>query len=88
MAFLYLFCLKSDNMNMNQNSKNVIAVNVKKLREQQPKLTREKLSLILDFENSYISKLEKEKVNITIERLDKIANYFNVKTFELLISRD
>ena len=60
----------------------------KKLREQQPKLTREKLSLILDFENSYISKLEKEKVNITIERLDKIANYFNVKTFELLISRD
>ena len=73
---------------MNQNSKNVIAVNVKKLREQQPKLTREKLSLILDFENSYISKLEKEKVNITIERLDKIANYFNVKTFELLISRD
>jgi len=75
-------------MNMNQNSKNVIAVNVKKLREQQPKLTREKLSLILDFENSYISKLEKEKVNITIERLDKIANYFNVKTFELLISRD
>ena len=45
-------------------------------------------TLILDFENSYISKLEKEKVNITIERLDKIANYFNVKTFELLISRD
>ena len=73
---------------MNQNSKNVIATNVKKLREQQSKLTREKLSLILDFENSYISKLEKEKVNITIERLDKIANYFNVKTFELLISRD
>ena len=73
---------------MNQNSKNVIAVNVKKLREQQPKLTREKLSLILDFENSYISKLENEKINITIERLDAIANFFEVKAFELLIQRD
>jgi len=72
---------------MNQDSKVAIATNVKKLREQ-VKLTREKLSLILEFENSYISKLENEKVNITIKRLDKIANYFNVKTFELLISRD
>lgn len=72
---------------MNQDSKITIATNVKKLREQ-AKLTREKLSLILEFENSYISKLENQKVNITIDRLDKIANYFNVKTFELLISRE
>lgn len=72
---------------MNQNSKITIAANVKKLREQ-AKLTREKLSLILEFENSYISKLENKKVNITIDRLDKIASHFNVKTFELLISRD
>ena len=74
-------------MSMNQDSKNAIAANVKKLREQ-AQLTREKLSLILEFENSYISKLENKKVNITIERLDKIASYFGVKTFELLISRD
>ena len=72
---------------MNQDSKITIATNVKKLREQ-AKLTREKLSLILEFENSYISKLENKKVNITIDRLDKIANYLNVKTFELLISRE
>lgn len=72
---------------MNQDSKVAIATNVKKLREQ-AQLTREKLSLILEFENSYISKLENKKVNITIERLDKIASYFGVKTFELLISRD
>lgn len=75
------------NTNMNQDSKIIIAFNIKKLREQS-KLTREKLSLILEFENSYISKLEKQKVNITIEKLDKIANYFNVKTFELLIPRN
>ena len=37
---------------------------------------------------SEISKLENEKINITIERLDAIANFFEVKTFELLIRRD
>lgn len=72
---------------MNQNSKSIIAHNVKKLREQN-KITREKLSLALDFENSYISKIENGKINITIERLDKIADYFKVKTFELLIPRN
>ena len=74
-------------MNMNQNSKNTIAQNISKLRRQK-KLTREKLSLVLNFENSYISKLEKQKINITIEKLDIIANYFEIKTFELLIPRD
>lgn len=72
---------------MNQNSKTAIAQNVKKLRKQKS-LTREKLSLALNFENSYISKLEKQKINITIEKLDMIADFFEVKTFELLISRD
>ncbi|MBE7708764.1 MAG: helix-turn-helix transcriptional regulator [Cyanobacteria bacterium SIG27] len=72
---------------MNQNSKITISQNVCKLRKQK-KLTREKLSLLLNFENSYISKLEKQKINITIERLDIIANFFEIKTFELLISRD
>ncbi|MBQ8847518.1 MAG: helix-turn-helix transcriptional regulator [Candidatus Gastranaerophilales bacterium] len=72
---------------MNQDSKIIIANNIKKLREQ-AKLTREKLSLILELENSYISKLENKRINITIDKLDKIANYFNIKTFELLIPRD
>jgi len=67
---------------MNQNSKITISQNVCKLRKQK-KLTREKLSLLLNFENSYISKLEKQKINITIERLDIIANFFEIKTFEL-----
>ena len=53
------------------------------LRESK-KLTREALSLILGFENSYISKLEKEKINVTIERLDKIASFFEIKTIDLL----
>lgn len=46
-------------------------------------MTREGLSLTLGFENSYISKLEKQNMNITIEKLDIIANYFEIKTEEL-----
>ncbi len=72
---------------MNQCFKSIIANNVKKLREQAG-LTREKLSLALEFENSYISKLENAGINITIERLDKIATFFKIQTFELLISRN
>lgn len=68
---------------MNNNSKEIIAKNVQKLRLER-KLTREQLSLILGFENSYISKLEKQKLNITISRLDKIADYFGITISELL----
>jgi len=68
---------------MNQDSKIVLAANIEKLRTSK-KLTREALSLILGFENSYISKVEKLKINITIERLDKIANYFEIETYKLL----
>jgi len=48
------------------------------------KLKREELSLILGFDNSYISKLEKAKINITVDKLDKIANYFEIETYKLL----
>ena len=68
---------------MNQDSKIVLAKNIEILRTSK-KLTREALSLILGFENSYISKVEKLKINITIERLDKIANYFEIETYKLL----
>lgn len=67
---------------MNQNSKKNIARSVEKLRRER-KITKESLSLALGFDNSYISKLEKENINITIEKLDKIADYLNVSTKEL-----
>lgn len=68
---------------MNQDSKIILAKNIEMLRTSK-KLTREALSLILGFENSYISKVEKLKINITLERLDKIANYFEIETYKLL----
>lgn len=68
---------------MSQDIKQKLAENIKKLRTKN-KLLREELSLFLGFDNSYISKLEKGRVNITINRLQIIANYFGITVSELL----
>lgn len=71
------------NWNMNQDVRKILAENIKILRNEHG-ITKENLSIALDFDNSYISKLEKTKVNITLDRLVKIADYFSVKVDELL----
>ena len=48
------------------------------------KITQEKLSEIIGVDNSYISKLERKNVNITIDKLEQIANVLNVKIVKLL----
>lgn len=68
---------------MDNTARKIIAKNVEKLRNN-TKLKREELSLALGFDNSYISKLKKGKINITIDRLETIAKYFNMKIVELL----
>lgn len=68
---------------MSQVSRKYIAQNVKKYRK--PKdLTREELSLILGFDNSYISKLERGMINITIDKLDMITDFFEIDSIKLL----
>ena len=62
---------------MSQEIRNKIAKNLQELRMSK-KIKREELSLLLGFDNSYISKLEKGKINITIDRLNKIAQFFNI----------
>ena len=69
---------------MSQEIRNRIANNIKVLRIEK-KLKREELSLLLGFDNSYISKLERGSVNITIDRLSKIAEYFGVDVTVLLM---
>lgn len=68
---------------MSQDIRNTLAINIKRLRERSG-LKRENLALLLGFDNSYISKLEKGRVNITIDKISKIAKFFNVKISELL----
>ena len=61
-------------------AREVLAKNLYKLRTK-AKLGKEELSLLLGFDNSYISKLEKGRINITIDKIQKIAEHFrmNVK---------
>lgn len=68
---------------MSQEIRTVLANNIEKLRTKM-NLKREELSLLLGFDNSYISKLEKSRINITLDKLEKIANYFDTDVYKLL----
>jgi len=72
---------------MSQEIRKLLAKNIEKLRLSK-KIKREELSLLLGFDNSYISKLEKEKINITIDRIAKISDFFDVEPSELLKKSD
>ena len=72
---------------MSQDIRQIFATNVKALREAKH-LKREELSLLLGLDNSYISKIEKQRVNITIDKISKIANYFNVDVKELFTNNN
>ena len=68
---------------MTKDIKKILAKNIKRLRKQK-RLTQANLSLELELDGSYIGKIENAKMNITIKKLDLIAKYFEVDTFELL----
>ena len=68
---------------MNQDIRQILANNIKNLRTQK-KLSREELSLTLGVDNSYVSKLEKGKINITLDKIDMLANYFETEVYLLL----
>ena len=68
---------------MSQEIRKILASNIKKLRIKK-NLKREELSLILGFDNSYISKLENSRINITLDRLIKIAQFFETDVYKLL----
>lgn len=68
---------------MSQEIRHKLAKNIENLRKTK-KLKKEELSLILGFDNSYISKLEKERINITLDKLTKIAKFFEVECYQLL----
>lgn len=68
---------------MSQDIRRILSNNIKNLRTQK-KLSREELSLVLGVDNSYISKLEKGKINITIDKIEMLANYFDTEVYLLL----
>lgn len=68
---------------MSQDIRQILSNNIKNLRIQK-KLSREELSLVLGVDNSYISKLEKGKINITLAKIEMLANYFDTEVYLLL----
>lgn len=84
MSVLYLKQAIGDNWNMSQELRSRIALNVNRLRTLRG-YQREELSLMLGVDNSYISKLEKARINITIDKLEQIAILLNVDPSELLL---
>ncbi|MCQ2789605.1 MAG: helix-turn-helix domain-containing protein [bacterium] len=68
---------------MSQEIRNKLAQNIEKLRTKK-KISREELSLILGVDNSYISKLEKGRINITIDKIEQLANFFELDAYLLL----
>lgn len=68
---------------MSQGVRNRIATNVKFYRKKKF-LTQEELSLILEVDNSYISKLENANINMTIDKLIQIADFFEIDILDLL----
>ena len=77
MSFLLFALIIFHNWNMSQALRENFSQNLKKLRQERG-LKREELSLMLGFDNSYISKVEKGKVNITIDRIEKIATILEI----------
>ena len=67
---------------MTKDIKKKLGKNVKRLRKQK-RLSQEELSLSLDLDGSYIGKVENGKLNITIEKIAGIAEFFNVDVTEL-----
>lgn len=70
--------------NMSQSPRERVARNVNFYRLKSG-YTREELSLLLEWDNSYISKLEKQRVNITLDRLEQLAKIFKIDIINLFL---
>lgn len=67
---------------MNKNVKKRFGKNLQKYRRLK-NLSQEELSLELDLDGSYIGKVENAKLNITIDKIIAIADYFEIDVVEL-----
>jgi transcriptional regulator with XRE-family HTH domain len=62
----------------------VFAINLKKYRTQQ-NLSQEKLAELSGLHRTYISAIEREQRNISIENLENIASALNIDAYQLLV---
>ena len=67
---------------MNQTSK-VIGKNIR-LRRQSQKLSQDNLALLAGIDRSYYGRIERGEVNISVDKLIKLATALNCSAAELL----
>ena len=67
---------------MTKDIKKILAKNIKKLRKLH-NITQEDMSFELELDGSYIGKIENAKMNITLDKIIKIADFFNVEVYTL-----
>ncbi|MGX7199210.1 helix-turn-helix domain-containing protein [Enterococcus nangangensis] len=60
-----------------------IGQNIKSIRKKR-NLTQKEFAKILEISNSYMSELESDKRNLSIDTINKIAKKLNVPTMQLL----
>lgn len=70
-----------------KNIKKIFALNLKKYR-QINNLSQEQLAFLCGLHRTYISAIECEKRNISIENIAKIAESLNIKPYKLLEEED
>lgn len=69
---------------MSQECRKIVANKIKQYRIEAG-YTREALSLMLNKDNSYISKLENLKINISMDMLEKIIKILNKNIEDFLV---
>jgi transcriptional regulator with XRE-family HTH domain len=69
------------------NSRKVVGWNLRTLRNERG-FTQEKLAAISGVDQGYIGTLERGRVNVSVDTLDKIAKALKVKTAEFFRSKD
>lgn len=62
----------------------ILATNVQTLRDGLG-VSQEKLGEMAGLHRTYISQLERQRVNITLDSLEKLADVLEVRVFELLV---
>lgn len=72
------------NWNMSQVCRKILAEKIKKYR-MEAGYTKEQLSLMLKKDNSYISKLENLRINISVDILEEIINLLNKKIEDFFV---
>lgn len=65
------------------NLMHIFAINVKKYRIMQG-LSQEKLSELAGLHRTYISAVERERRNISIDNIQRIASALNIEAYKLL----